>query len=331
MKKVYLLIFAFFLTLNIAQAQSPILAASSVTIPQGGNAEVTYTVTDFWNICFFNGTLTWDPQVISFDVISFYSQPFATYPATYDLSQTANGRLSFTWAHPISVGATIPDGDPLIKIRFIGVGAGGTTSVLGFSNNPVPLYWYNFAAWSGSISTVDGLATIAGGTANPPVADFAFGGTGLYHVFANNSSGNPTSQLWDFGDGDTTSVLNPAHTYQSYGTYQACLSVSNANGSDSVCHMIYATMTVGIAEEVVGNRLNIIHDPDGQFIHIAWPGKVNTEVLAEVYSLQGQLQYCQHFSPSSEIRLNARLFNPGIWFVRVAAGGAVLTGKMLVP
>ena len=37
--------------------------------------------------------------------------------------------------------------------------------------------------------------------------------------FTDQSTGNPTSWLWSFGDGGTDSVQNPVHTFTSNGIY----------------------------------------------------------------------------------------------------------------
>lgn len=51
--------------------------------------------------------------------------------------------------------------------------------------------------------------------------------------FTNNSIAYPgpiTSQLWDFGDGFTSTQPNPSHTYTAPGTYNVVLSVLDGNG-----------------------------------------------------------------------------------------------------
>lgn len=41
------------------------------------------------------------------------------------------------------------------------------------------------------------------------------------------------SWLWDFGDGQTSSLRNPSHTYQNPGSYQVKLTVTSALGSNT--------------------------------------------------------------------------------------------------
>ena len=57
---------------------------------------------------------------------------------------------------------------------------------------------------------------------NCPTANFTVSNNGCIGpcaiVFTNQSSG-ATSYEWDFGDGNTSSEINPTHSYQSPGTY----------------------------------------------------------------------------------------------------------------
>lgn len=66
-------------------------------------------------------------------------------------------------------------------------------------------------------------------------ADFTFSTNALQVTFTNTSSGNPTTFLWDFGDGEQSPQENPVHIYAAAGTYVVTLEVANAGGqSDTV-------------------------------------------------------------------------------------------------
>jgi hypothetical protein len=70
-----------------------------------------------------------------------------------------------------------------------------------------------------------------------PVADFSAiptsGPVPLTVAFTDQSSNYPTSWLWDFGDGWTSTEQNPSHLYEVPGTYTVTLSVSSPGGSDT--------------------------------------------------------------------------------------------------
>ncbi|MEW6301935.1 MAG: PKD domain-containing protein [Verrucomicrobiota bacterium] len=89
---------------------------------------------------------------------------------------------------------------------------------------------------SGQRSSVSRAITVA---APPPplVADFTasslLGVAPLPVTFTDQSTGNPTSWTWSFGDGGTSTLRNPAHTYVLPGSYTARLTVRNTAGQTS--------------------------------------------------------------------------------------------------
>lgn len=75
-------------------------------------------------------------------------------------------------------------------------------------------------------------------TAAPPSADFTFSTAGLTATLTNLSEG-ATTWTWDFGDGSTSTVLDPVHAYVAGGTYTVSLAVTGAGGAP-------ATMSVDV-------------------------------------------------------------------------------------
>jgi PKD repeat protein len=53
-------------------------------------------------------------------------------------------------------------------------------------------------------------------------------------AFTDQSTGNPTSWSWDFGDGATSTTRNPSHQYTAAGTYTVSLTASSTCGSSTV-------------------------------------------------------------------------------------------------
>jgi hypothetical protein len=57
--------------------------------------------------------------------------------------------------------------------------------------------------------------------------------------FFDNSTDVPQTWFWDFGDGDTSILQNPTHSYSSSGSYTIQLIVSNTLGSDSTTSILF--------------------------------------------------------------------------------------------
>jgi len=52
-------------------------------------------------------------------------------------------------------------------------------------------------------------------------------------TFINESTGNPTTWSWNFGDGTTSTEQHPTHTYTNPGTYLVTLTASNSFGGNT--------------------------------------------------------------------------------------------------
>ena len=65
-------------------------------------------------------------------------------------------------------------------------------------------------------------------------ADLRTGNPPLTVKFHDYSSGNPSSWLWQFGDGTTSTEKDPVHTYGNVGYYNTTLTATNAFGSDTL-------------------------------------------------------------------------------------------------
>jgi PKD repeat protein len=56
--------------------------------------------------------------------------------------------------------------------------------------------------------------------------------------------GGITTWLWDFGDGETSTERNPAHTYNNPGTYTVTLKVIGPGGWDTITKQNYIVLTL---------------------------------------------------------------------------------------
>ncbi|MFA4861221.1 MAG: PKD domain-containing protein [Methanoregula sp.] len=84
-------------------------------------------------------------------------------------------------------------------------------------------------------------------TPPPPVALFSgtpvSGTLPLTVAFTDSSTNSPTIWSWNFGDGGTSNVQNPSHTYGALGTYNVTLTVTNGYGSNSTTKLNYITVS----------------------------------------------------------------------------------------
>jgi gliding motility-associated-like protein len=77
-------------------------------------------------------------------------------------------------------------------------------------------------------------------------------------VFNNASVGTQLSYYWQFGDGDTSSLANPIHTYMAEGIYSVTLTVTDINGCDST---ISKTDYIRVSDPVVDFSADTLFSP----------------------------------------------------------------------
>jgi len=88
--------------------------------------------------------------------------------------------------------------------------------------------------------------SINAGCLAPPTASFTSSNnvtcSGVVS-FYDNSLNLPSSWIWNFGDGNTSILQNPTHTYTNQGIYDVSLVVSNALGSDTVLYTSFVDVS----------------------------------------------------------------------------------------
>jgi PKD repeat protein len=64
--------------------------------------------------------------------------------------------------------------------------------------------------------------------------------------FVDASGNSPNSWIWSFGDGSTSSLQNPAHTYTTAGSYTVTLTATNSVGSNTVSQTGYIIVNAAV-------------------------------------------------------------------------------------
>ena len=175
----------------------------------------TYTVTlTAANPCGFS-TSTQTITIITPPVASFSAAiTSGCAPLTVQFSNTSSANAAtFNWSFP-----------------------GGTPSV---STLPNPVVVYN-SAGTYSVTLVAGNAAGSNTSTQTnyinvstiPAAGFTSAVNGATATFTNTSS-NATSYTWNFGDGNTSNLQNPAHVYAGDGSYTVTLTAANACGPNT--------------------------------------------------------------------------------------------------
>ena len=76
------------------------------------------------------------------------------------------------------------------------------------------------------------------------VGELTTGSVPLTVQFTDKSTGNIISWLWHFGDSQTSTLQNPSHIYQDFGTYTVSLTVKSQDSSDTETKQDYIAVTI---------------------------------------------------------------------------------------
>ena len=207
--------------------------AGALAIGRAGSSSADYFNGGIDEVAFYHGGLS-ATQVAAHYAAATTSQgsaPVAAFSAS-PISGTA----------PLSVGFTDQStGQPTSWSWTFGDGATATTQNPTHVYQSTGTYTVSLTATNATGSdTITKTNLVTVGAQPPPAPTAAFSaspisGTAPLSVgFTDQSTGQPTSWSWTFGDGATATTQNPTHVYQSTGTYTVSLTATNATGSDTI-------------------------------------------------------------------------------------------------
>jgi hypothetical protein len=101
---------------------------------------------------------------------------------------------------------------------------------------------------------------------NLPTPGFAFTTAGAEVTFTNTTTGNASSYLWSFGNGNTSTAFTPPPQTYFTGTYQVCLMATNTCGTQQYCMEITVVNPADIVhfdieDDVCGTQGQIVEVP----------------------------------------------------------------------
>ncbi len=149
-----------------------------------------------------------------------------------------------------------------------------------------------------------------------PKAEFTYSQTNnnngiKTYKFWNKSFAMIKHCYWDFGDGDTSSLQSPEHTFN-YGTYTVSLTVSNCYGSDI---MVKQDVINAIGNTPINNNSLIIYpNPSSGNIRIE-SNNIITQI--NIYSIEGKLMHRFDRVKSKTLSIDISDLNKGLYLIEV--------------
>lgn len=138
-----------------------------------------------------------------------------------------------TWSQPVNITNTADDGEENFYVFVNDRVVGGKVHAIWQQDNEPG----HFNEGDPIVTNNIKYMALDAESFNPtlPTADFVGVDGGGSIDFTNFSTNAWLCYAWDFGDGTTSTEINPSHAYATAGTYTVCLTASNPYGSDTYC------------------------------------------------------------------------------------------------
>lgn len=136
--------------------------------------------------------------------------------------------------------------------------------------------------------------------------------------FIDLSDYNPTTWLWDFGDGEQSPEPRPLHSYKKTGIYKVCLTVTNKYGSDTYCKTL--DCTTATEEEIPSHvAFQLYPNPVKDILMLKLSEAVNQNLVVKIRDLNGRTIFQERLSFQSGFNtLNIAQIGSGMYFIEVS-------------
>jgi PKD repeat protein len=145
-------------------------------------------------------------------------------------------------------------------------------------------------------------------------------------VTMTNLSANATDFFWDFGDGNTSTEINPVHTYLD-GQFFITLIASNECDADTFQFEVII-LTSGIHDDM-GHQIQISPNPTSGLFTITLQQNADWPQKLVVYSATGQ-PVLSHVLNTDQTELDMRVYPAGIYFIRLAQADHTRLYKLIL-
>jgi hypothetical protein len=145
-------------------------------------------------------------------------------------------------------------------------------------------------------------------------------------VTFTNASINATSYLWDFGDGETSTLQDPVHTFL-YGDYAVTLIASNSCDTDTI--LLFISVTTGIEETIEHSVVSIYPNPSSGKFMISFNDALAPYAGIKIYNIMGDL-ILETKNPKAKDEIDLSDHPNGIYILTMTTGSEQHKQKIVI-
>lgn len=160
-----------------------------------------------------------------------------------------------------------------------------------------------------------------------PNADFSYSINNQTVQFTNQSTGlTPLAYCWNFGDNDTSTAINPMHTYSTGQSYNVELIVKYCSRTDTLIKQI-TILPTDVSVYSYENRVKIYPNPFKNKVIVQSPFIISN---IQIINVVGKQVYTEETNKKST-QIDLAGFNKGVYYIKITlSNNTVLQIKQLV-
>ena len=179
-----------------------------------------------------------------------------------------------------------------------------------------------------SICGCDSAVTVNLSINKKPVSFYTFVPNGLSIDFTNNSQ-NSTNFTWNFGDGQTSNLINPTHNFNTPSIYNVSLTASNGNCKDSIFTQTIDLTSTSIKKISNKSIISISPNPSNGLINLELSNIKNSTWNIIITNEIGQNVYNENYSNSKET-IDLSGLSSGVYMIKITSNEISKTEKLVI-
>ncbi len=200
--------------------------------------------------------------------------------------------------------------------------------------NAPAAYYYFFYDWEVKEPKCksERAKVTAGIDYNDPSAAFSHSANGLM-VFFTDQSINGVFNFWDFGDGNTSNLIDPVHVYSAQGTYGIYMISYNGCGSDTTAIEEIFVRPTFISDNRLVDKIKVYPNPVSNTLSLQLSNFPGDDLLIRMVSITGEVVFSEHLSILPKEYLTTEDMSPyskGFYLLQLISDQEIVNYKIIL-